>query len=334
MDPGTLAVTAHTAAPSAPTLIEYRSFRNTDLAQLAEVWRVQGAQRGLMQPMSALLFERFVLSKPYFERDGLIVAAADGKLVGFSHAGFGPTADGQSLSRERGVTCLLMTRPEADPSVAAELLARSEAYLRAAGAKELFGGGGLPSSPFYFGLYGGSEFTGVLDSDPRMQQVFHAAGYLPRQIWTVMHRDLATFRPTVDRQQMQIRRHTSFESNVDPPATSWWDACTFEPYERTLCFLAPRERGPAAASVQFWNMETMTGAWGVHAVGLVNLLVSAERQRQGLARFLMGEAFRQLHSQSVAMVEVYVPEENTPAVAVFASLGFEPVDRAVHYVKP
>lgn len=149
MDPGTLAVTAHTAAPSAPTLIEYRSFRNTDLAQLAEVWRVQGAQRGLMQPMSALLFERFVLSKPYFERDGLIVAAAaDGKLFGFAHAGFGPTADGQSLSRERGVTCLLMTRPEADPSVSAELLSRSEAYLRTAGTRSCLAAAGSPRRRF------------------------------------------------------------------------------------------------------------------------------------------------------------------------------------------
>jgi hypothetical protein len=64
-------------------LITFRTFRNSDPPRLAELWRSQPPQRGLMQPMSAGLFERLVLSKPYFDRDGLILAVNDDRIVGF-----------------------------------------------------------------------------------------------------------------------------------------------------------------------------------------------------------------------------------------------------------
>src|SRR5262245_49186493 len=57
---------------SAPSLIDYRPFLNCDPPELLRVWRVQSPDRGLMQPMSHLLLELFVLAKPYFDRPGLI----------------------------------------------------------------------------------------------------------------------------------------------------------------------------------------------------------------------------------------------------------------------
>jgi ribosomal protein S18 acetylase RimI-like enzyme len=314
-------------------LIEYRPFRNTDAPQLAEVWRLQGPQRGLMQPMSMAVLERFVFAKPYFDPQGLIVATEAEKIVGFAHAGFGPSADEDALSTSEGVTCVVMLRPEIDRAVGQELLARCEAYLRRRGATALRGGACFPLAPFYYGLYGGSELSGVLTSDANMQAIFHESGYRELNRSVVMRCDLAQFRPTVDRQQMQIRRHHTIEIVADPPTRTWWEACMFEPFDRTMCFLIPRARGEPAAHVLFWSMETMLGTWGVRAAGIADVEVSAERQRQGLARFLLGEAFRHLHEHGVAVAEVHVPCENAPALSVFGGLGFEVVDEAVHYAK-
>jgi ribosomal protein S18 acetylase RimI-like enzyme len=314
-------------------LVQFRPFRNTDPPQLAEVWRSQTAQRGLMQPMSVVVLERFVFSKPIFDRHGLIVAVEGDKVVGFVHAGFGPTPDQSTLSTELGVTCALMLRAETDPAVAAELFARSEQYLRSRGCKVLFGGGNYPLSPFYYGLYGGSEFSGVLDSDARLQSAFREHGYQEARRSQVLQRDLAMFRPVVDRQQMQIRRHTTFETTADPPTTTWWEACIFEPFDRTQFLLRPRDGGAPVATVNFWTMETMAGAWGVHAVGLVGLQVTAPRQRQGLAKYLLGEAFRHLHNQGFAMAEVHVAGDNAAALALFGNLGFERADQSVLYRK-
>ncbi len=315
------------------TLIQYRAFRNTDSPQLADIWRSQVGQRGLMQPMTMAVLERFVLAKPYFDPEGLIVAVDDNKVLGFAHCGFGPSEDQNTLSTESGTTCVVMLRPEAESSIAGELLAHSEAYLRQLGAKTLFGGGNFPLSPFYYGLYGGSEVSGVLDSDARMQAIFSEHGYRPAKRSLVFQRDLAGFRPIVDRQQIQIRRHTKFETVVDPPTTSWWEGCMFEPFDRTQCLLVPRDGGPALASVNFWNMETMSPVWGVHAVGIVGLEVPAPRRRQGLATYLLGESFRQLHTQGFTLAEVHVGEDNEVARALYRNLGFSEVDASILYRK-
>jgi ribosomal protein S18 acetylase RimI-like enzyme len=315
-------------------LIEYRAFRNTDPPQLAEVWRSQHASRGLMQPMSVSLLDRYVLSKPTFDRDGLIVAADDEKLLGFAHAGFGPNSQGTNLCHEHGVTSLVLTRPDADPRVARELLSRAEEYLTSRGARTLYGGGGYPMSPFYYGLYGGSELSGVLDSDSAQRELFVEAGYRPCARSVILQRDLAGFRPVVDRQQMQIRRTTRLSTMVDPPSQTWWDAVIFEPFERTRWNLAEREGGPSLASVYVWALETMTGAWGVRAAGIVDLVVPDEQRRRGLATNLLGETIRQLQAQGISLVEVHVPEENAAARGVFTNLGFQQVDASTLYCKP
>jgi ribosomal protein S18 acetylase RimI-like enzyme len=314
-------------------LTEYRAFHNTDLPQLAEIWRSQQSSRGLMQPMSVAVLDHYVLSKPTFDPLGLIVAVEEDKLVGFAHAGFGPNDDGSRLSTERGITSVVMVRPEADQAVSGELLARTEAYLRGKGAKTLYGGGSYPLSPFYYGLYGGSEPSGVLESDPRTQAIFRDAGYLEARRSLVLHRDLAGFRPLVDRQQIQIRRTTRMETVVDAPAETWWDAVMFEPFDRTRWTLLDRDGGPSLASVYSWNLETMIGAWGVHAVGIVDLQVTSDRRRRGLATNLLGEVFRQLQSQRISLAEAHVPEANAPGLAAFRNLGFTEVDASVLYCK-
>src|SRR5262245_57869205 len=210
-----------------------------------------------MQPMSVAELERFVLSKPSFDAAGLIVAASDDKLLGFAHAGFGPNEKQSWLSTERGTTCLVMLRGDADAAIAGELLARSEAYLRSRGAQQVYGGGCYPLSPFYYGLYGGSEFSGILQSDVERTKIFEQHGYREARRTIVLERELAGFRPEIDRQQLQIRRHTVFESIPDPPTTSWWQACLFEPLDRTRGVLMSRGSCEPVASVNFWNMETM-----------------------------------------------------------------------------
>ena len=182
------------------TLIRYRPFLNGDAPALAEVWRSQPPMRGLVQPMSASLLEDFVFWKPYFDREGLIVATEDERVVGFAHAGFGPCEDRSSLSTELGVTSMLMTHTQADrATISVELLGRSEQYLISRGARVLYGGGIRPLDPFYLGLYGGSELPGILASDEQKLRLFLDCGYREVDRVIVMQRELNRFRMPVDR---------------------------------------------------------------------------------------------------------------------------------------
>ena len=75
-------------------LIEYRIFKNSDTPRVTELWNEHPPTRGRASPITLADFEHAVLDKPYFERDGLIVAVEEDRLMGFVHAGFG-SARGQ-----------------------------------------------------------------------------------------------------------------------------------------------------------------------------------------------------------------------------------------------
>jgi ribosomal protein S18 acetylase RimI-like enzyme len=311
-------------------LIEYRPFRNNDAPQLAEVWRSQAAQRGLMQPMSAAIFEELVLANPIFDREGLILAVEAKRVLGFVHAGFGATADEAHLSTELGAISMLLVRaPDADPAIATELLGRAEQYLRSHGAKAAIAAGSRRADPFYLGLYGGSRLTGVLESDLFGQALFRGHGYREIARFLVLHRDLATFRPTFDRKQMQIRRGTSVALDADPSTKTWWEACTLGRFERKKFTLNTRGGKEQMAEATFWDIEPLSTTWGFHAAGLVNLKVASAQRRQGLATFLLGEAFAQLHAQSMAVVEAQVEAEDKPTRDLLGKLGFVEVDQSV-----
>ena len=59
---------------------------------------------------------------------------------------------------------------------------------------------------------------------------------------------------------------------------------------------------------------------------MFDLHVSPEARRQGLATFLLGEAFNRLRSRGIVLVEAQTMRGNTPALAMYQKLGFQNVD--------
>jgi ribosomal protein S18 acetylase RimI-like enzyme len=315
-------------------LIRYRPFRNTDPPHLAEVWRAQPPLRALMQPMSVAILDRLVLSKPYFDRQGLIVAVEDEQPIGFVHAGFGPNTAGSDLSCERGVTCMLMVAGHAQrDEIARELLVQSEDYLVRRGAKQLYGGCIEPLNPFYLGLYGGSELPGVLQSHTSLVELFPKVGYREVERTVIMHRQTAGYRPLIDRTQMLVRKRFKLQMVPDPPTGTWWEACTIGITERMRFELVPKDGGPPAAVATFWDMEPLASSWGVRAMGLMRMATSKEYRRQGLATFLLGEAVRELQQQGIAQIELQCMQQNEAAQKLYAKHGFTPVDAGIVFRK-
>ena len=315
-------------------MIRYRAFRNSDPPALADIWRSQPPEHGRLQPMSAALFEQFILSKPYFDNAGLIVAVDDNRPVGFAHAAFGPNEGGDRMARQMGSTCLVMVRPDYQRrGIGGELLARSEAYLRERGAEVIYGGGIAPLNGFYLGLYGGSELPGVLDTDAAEQQLFQSHGYREIDRVYVLERDLAGFRPVVDRQQMQIRRSSTIETINDPPPVNWWEACAWSGLDQTLYELTARTAGHVVARASSWALEPLSAAWGMRAAGVLGLEVDEASRRQGFATYLMGEILRQLAAQGTSLVQVQTMQANKPAQKLYEKLGFRMVNQGAVYRK-
>jgi ribosomal protein S18 acetylase RimI-like enzyme len=313
---------------------QFRPFLNSDPPRLAEIWRDQPSQRGLMQSISAALLEQMVFSKPYFDPQGLIIAFENDRAVGFVHAGFGPNEELNSISTEDGTTYQLMLRADRpDEALADELLSRGEAYLRERGAKVIYSGGIRPFNAFYVGLYGGSELPGVLASNTVWNAACARNGYREIDRVHVLEIDLSAYRPPVTREQRQLRREMTTNEVYAPPTRSWWEACTVGDFERLRLSVNASGENESLATVDFWDIEPLSTGWGLTTVGMLDLHVAVARRRQGLATFLLSEAFTRLHNRGIARVEAQTMQHNAPALALYEKLGFAQVDEGVVFRK-
>lgn len=308
-------------------MIEFRCFRNEDPPRLADAWRGANLGPAAMQPMTSALLETGVLSKPYFDRAGLIVAVDGDRVVGFAHAAFGPNAARTGIETSVGTTLVVVVVPHPDQRAIGDgLLTRCEAHLRQRGATTLLGGGSAGMSGFYLGLYGGADLPGILDSSPEMQDVFVRAGYAPADRILVMRRPLEGFRPPVNRLQVAIRRATTLRVIDEPPRRSWWEAATTAGLA-TRRYELRNLQEELLGSASFWDMQPLAGTWGVVAAGLADVVIVGPRRRQGLAQYLVAEALHDLAGEGVAVVETQTSDRNTAAVSLFEKLGFRAVDR-------
>lgn len=315
-------------------MIEYRCFRNDDPPRLADVWRSADVGPCGFQPMTSAWLETCVLSKPYFDREGLHVALDGDRMVGFAHAAFGPNAERSAIDHGAGTTMLVVVVPhDRQAEIAAGLLSRCEAYLRGRGATTIMGGGTPQLGGFYLGLYGGSDLPGLLDSSPVMQAAFRQAGYVEAERIAVMRRPLAGFRPPVSRQHLALRRATTLRVIDEPARRSWWEAATTTGIALRRYELRD-DTDVLLGSGTFWDMQPLATAWGVHATGLMRVDVDGDRRRQGYATYLLSEALHDLAQEGVAVAETHVSEAHEAAIKLFFKLGFEATGHGTVYRKP
>lgn len=312
----------------------YRTFRNTDPPALADIWRSRAGQTGLAQPVSVDLFEQLVFGKLHFDYDGLVLAFDEDRPVGFAHAAFGPNETQDAIAVDQGVICLVIVRPDCrQAEVAAGLLERCEAYLRRRGARVLYGGAARPLDPFYLGLYGGSELPGVLSSDEVARDLFPSHGYREADRTLLFHLGLGELRAPVDRRHVQLRRQMVVEVKADPPARSWWEACTTADFDLTRFEVTRRGSDVVLARATFRAMQPTVNATPGRVAGLLDVDVTAAHRRTGLASFLLVESFRQLARQGVAIVEAQARQANPAGVALCRKLGMEQIAQGIVFRK-
>jgi ribosomal protein S18 acetylase RimI-like enzyme len=315
-------------------VIHYRTFRNDDPPGLVKVWNEAFTGRGAVPLPTPSALEEYVFAKPYFDRAGLIVALDDREPAGFAHAGFGPNAEGSALSTSVGVVCALGVRPAYHRrGIGTELLRRCEAYLAGRGAATIYAGPMPPNDPFYLGLYGGSESAGFLESDPAADPFLLRRGYLRHRASRVLHRRLDGPVSASDPRFLSIRRRYELVAQPRRGASGWWREAVLGPIELLDVLLRDKATGEVAARAAAWEMLGFCQRWGAPAVGIIDLGVREPLRRQGLARFVLVHLLRHVQEQFFSLVEVQADERNAAALALYHSLGFEPVDRGHSYRK-
>lgn len=307
--------------------MKYRSFLNTDPPGLVEIWNETFISRGAAQLRNPSPLERYVFAKPYFDPNGLIVALDGETRIGFAHAGFGPNNSESALSQLTGVTCIIGVRPTYQHrGVGSELLGRCEEYLRRKGARTIYAGPLKPLSPFYFGLYGGSDLPGFLASDDAAGPFFEYHGYRPHETCLVFQMRLDQQVSIADGRFPGLRR--KFNMRVVPRVGvgTWWHECAYGGLETIEFRLEEANTNKLVARAEAWEMEGFSWRWGIPAAGLLHIQVREEMRRQGVAKFLIMHILKHLQDQYYGVLEVQLAERNQPAVKLFRTLGFEQAD--------
>lgn len=315
-------------ASKGPLVIQYRTFRNPDPPRLAELWTASlaGPRTVAIPPRSTTLLEHLLLSKPYFDPQGLFLALADGQAVGFALAGFGPRADGGGIDVSTGITCALGVVPAyRRQGIGSELLRRSEDYLRQRGSTELFAGPMSPRNPFTFALYGGADSPGVLDSLPEAGAFFSKRGYEVAVSRGIFQRQLDRMTLPADPRFSQIRQ--TYDIVYTPPGRgTWWREAVLGPVETIDFQLQHKQTAQMVARTTLWEMDLYRFQWNETAVGLLDLEVDVSFRRQGLARYLLAQLLLHLNRQSLSLFEAQIDLANQPATALVLNLGFKQID--------
>ena len=322
-----------------PDQIQYRPFLNTDPPLIVQLWRSQPVFRGIHSNLTVGDFELHVLSKPYFERQGFLVAtrvSESGRMemLGLVHASFDVNPDLSDLNKSVGIVSQLrVAAGNHQAEVEDNLLRLAESYLRDNGATEIWFGSRFPQSPFYLGLYGGSRAPGVMEEDSAVVEALQRNGYQKEKEISVLQRELGHVQSVSGRKQLMVRRNYLISAIADPLEKSWWECCTLGMAERDRFTIERKKDNHVAGTVSFWDMQPMGSFIHSNCRGLYDLKVSAEDQRQGLASFLVCEAMKRLASNGVTLVEAQTETANEASIGLFEKLEFVAVTKGFQFCK-
>jgi ribosomal protein S18 acetylase RimI-like enzyme len=233
-----------------------------------------------------------------------------------------------------GTIAMLVIDPDFDdPALGIGLFAEAESYLWRRGAKVLYSGGQIELSSFYWGVYGGSECSGVLEAHHSFHRASRDSGYEPVASTVLMEADLSApeFR---DPKSLLIRRQTRLEVIEDALPSSWWESAAigYTQITRFRVLNKVDERELARAST--WDMAAFGRLDGKARTGVIDVEVAEGERRKGYGRHLISEILRHCRSQWGEVVSLQTRSTNEAAIALYESLGFEAVETATLYRRP
>ena len=313
-------------------MVEYRTFRNTDVPRLVAVWNDSLTERGAPRLLNNTLIERYVLAKSIFDPKGLFVAESNGVVVGWAHAGMSLNPFN---TQPVGVTCMMAVRPaHRRQGLGSELLKRSEQYLRERGASILHAGGHWPNNPFYMGLYGGCESPGFLVSDALAEPFFLKHGYRVEQKIHVLQHTLDQPMKMFDPRFVPMKGRYDLQFGSPRRLLSKWHEYVHGYVDPLQFVLNDKQNGTWVGRTLVWEMEAFSLHWRRPTVGVFDFEINPPYRRGGVGRYFLSLVMKYIQDQYFTLVELQLEETNQYGLDFLHSLDFEHVDTGQVFLKP
>jgi ribosomal protein S18 acetylase RimI-like enzyme len=291
----------------------FRTFRNTDPPLIVGLWDACFGGPRVAPVRSATLLEYFVLAKPFFDPRGLILAFDGERPVGFA------------LAAEDVICAIGVSPSHRRRGVGGGLLARVEEYLRGRGVRTAVAGSMAPHNPMLFGLHGGCDSAGILESEAGARQFFERHGYTVARTCGVYQLPLARQQMPIDPRLSGI--HQRYDIVVGPYRHAGrWREGVLGPAEVIEFRLQGQGPADSPARMLVWDMEPFAVQWGVSCVGMLELAVEEGQRRRGLAKYLMAQVLRHLRERGFTLFEGLADPDDPAAAGLVRQFDFERVE--------
>lgn len=317
--------------------MKVRSFRNTDLEKVCDVWRQHFAAEGVDagHGMEPIWLESFTLAKPNFRNDQFLIAESEaGEVVGLLH--YSPQSD--ALGLELDPTSIAIEALCVLPSSEEEAVARAlldSCFGHSQSATQFVVRPRILEASHYMGVGPSNGLVGVTPQETRASNWLSHAGFQigePNVLWEL---ELGWFQPPVDRAIIQTRRATQVIRNEDEPELNWFQACCLGHTELTEFQLIGRQRilneTAVRARLLFWQLPTELAQHAELIAWLCPLEINASDSEQfpySSAEeewlHLFSESARQLQSEGFDSIRVVTGSNEDSAVTLLHRLGFSP----------
>ncbi|MFN7875226.1 MAG: hypothetical protein ACK5PB_07915 [Pirellula sp.] len=269
------------------------------------------------------VWDACIFSKPYFNADELLLAIDEnGESLGFIHFGVVPVRTNQERSSIGCIHRLCVNPSPIEADIASDLIKQALEGLRAQGAKACQSLGCGEDSTFYLGIAEGDNSMGILGQDQRSQDWFHRAGFAPvcpTECWEL---ELASFRPPMDRMQIQVRRNCTIGRMLEEDYDDWLESTILGHCEQLRFHLMVKSPPALAGILSCWfpDPEVADVDGGIVRIKLPEIPMSEIDQERFV--YLLSESLRQLQQDRKRIVRVVASAQKQQTITLLQRLGF------------
>jgi hypothetical protein len=304
-------------------MIECRPFNNSDPPRIAAFWQ-QHPLDALARPMTPRVFEQVILGKLHFRPEDLLLAMQGDRLLGFIHLTRAPGSEpGETTAGPPVINMLLVDAAYENPAaVADELLQvtrdRWGEHLRTAHPSQ--------RNLFYAGLYGGTCFPGLLESDTTVIDALHRNGFQTLHRRGIYRAPAASISLPLDHAFRQFRRQVQARATPLLSNTGWSEANDLSHLERIRIRLESRSGGELLGQIETWDPTPLTNRWGGPVIGIHRPELYGDAESDIVTAVLISEAITFIQRIQVKFIEIH---DDLADPDRLRALGFELVGQAL-----